>query len=101
METIKELMKIIYDNINTEYWTFKTPIRCTLNWYYGKYNILGYGVEFFDREGGSELLFIADTPEEDLFHYGGFIFVSKYFKDRCLWIDADDITYINTEGFYI
>lgn len=94
-------MKIIDDNINTEYWTFKTPIRCTLNRYYGKYNILGYGVEFFHREGDSELLFIADTPEEDLFHYDGFIFETKYFNYRCLWIDADDITYINTEGFYI
>lgn len=43
-------MKIIDDNINTEYWTFKTPIRCTLNWYYGKYNILGYGVEFLTEK---------------------------------------------------
>lgn len=37
-------MKIIDDNINPEYWTFKTPIRCTLNHYYGQHNILGYVV---------------------------------------------------------
>ena len=94
-------MKVINDNINTEYWTFKTPMRCVLNHYYGSRNIPGYSVEFFDREGDSELLFLSDVLEEDLFHYGGFIFETKYFKDRCLWIDDDDITIIDTKRFYI
>ena len=30
----------------------------------------------FYRGNERRVLFIADTPEEDLFHYGGFIFVS-------------------------
>lgn len=101
METVDELMKILDDIINNEYWTFKTPMRCVLNQYYCLYNIPGYSVEFFDNDGESELLFIADTPEEDLFHYGGFIFETKYFKDRCLWIDEDDITITPIGGFFI
>lgn len=62
----------------------------------------GYAVEVISVDCvDRDLLFIADKPHIDLFHHGLAVLESRVFENRCLWIDDGDITYINTEWFYI
>lgn len=101
METINELIKIIDENLDDCFWTANNPKRCVLNQYYDLCNISGYVVEILDRSCDKDLLFIADISNSRRFHHGSHVFNTKCFKDRCLWIDYEDITIIETEGFYI
>lgn len=94
-------MKIINENLDDCFWTYQNPKRCILNQYYDLCNIFGYVVEIFDTSFNTELLFIADIPYSRVFHHGSHVFNTKCFKDRCLWIDYEDITIIETDGFYI
>lgn len=101
METLEELIKVIDENLDGYFWTAQNPKRCVLNQYHDLWNISGYVVEIFDRSFDKELLFIADIPDSTMFHHGSHVFDTRYFKDRCLWVENYDITYMHTEGFYI
>lgn len=96
-----ELFKTIKSNLAYYYKVKHKPKRCCLNDYLGLIKEPGYVVKLIHDDGCVDLLFIADIANGNVFHNGSSTFVSKCFKDRCLWVDADDITYINIEGFYI
>lgn len=101
MMTVDEMFEILKRDLAYYYKVKHKPKRCYLNNYFGLTNEPGYVVKLAHDDGSIDLLFIADIANGDIFHKGSSAFVSKCFKDRCLWIDDDDITYINTEGFYI
>lgn len=44
METADELIKIINDTIDNEYWIVKNPRRCVLNEFWSLTNVPGYVV---------------------------------------------------------
>lgn len=46
---VDELMKIIDDSLDDEYWIAKNPKRCLLNQYWNLENVPGYVVEIYDR----------------------------------------------------
>lgn len=50
METAEELMKIIDDSLDDEYWIVKNPKRCLLNQYWDLEEVPGYVVEIYDRD---------------------------------------------------
>lgn len=81
METVDDLFKTIRRNLSHSYKINHIPKRCHLNQHYDLRKEPGYVVE--------------------LIHNASYTFVNSIFNNRCLWIDDDDITYINTEGFYI
>ena len=103
MTEVDELFKTLKDNINNRLYTIPNePKKCVLHRYFDLINVTGYvveliGVDYVDRD----LLFIADKPHIDLFHHGLAVLESRVFENRCLWIDDDDITIIDTKGFYI
>lgn len=103
MTIVDDLLEKVKDNIDNRYYSVPNdPIRCVLNRRFGLVNIPGYAIEIIDSGAvDRDLLFIADKPNQDLFHHGLAVLSIKVFENRCLWVDDDDITYIKTEGFYI
>lgn len=101
MMTVDELFEILKRNLAYYYKVKYKPKRCYLNNYFGLINEPGYIVELAHDDGGIDLLFIADIANNELLHCGSSAFVTNCFKNKCLWVDDDDIIYINTEGFYI
>lgn len=101
METVDDLFKTIRRNLSHSYKINHIPKRCHLNQHYDLKKEPGYVVELIHNNGGIDLLFIADIADIEYFHNASYTFVNSIFNNRCLWIDEDDITYINTEGFYI
>nr|DAN87188.1 MAG TPA: hypothetical protein [Caudoviricetes sp.] len=45
-------------------------------------------------KGGDNYLFISNTENDRLFHSSYFVFGSSVFRDRCLWVDESDLTYV-------
>lgn len=70
METVDELMKIIDDSLDDEYWIAKNPKRCLLNQYWNLENVPGYVVEIYARDNEKDHLFIADKEDSVNFHNG-------------------------------
>lgn len=101
METADELMKIINDFIDNEYWIAKNPSRCVLNEFFSLRDVPGFVVEIYDRDNEKDLLFIADKSNEEYFHSGSDIFEEYYFNSRCLWVFENEVTLKQIEGFYI
>lgn len=101
METLEELMKVIDDNIDDEYWVAKTLKRCVLNNYWDLINVPGYVVEIYDRHKEKDHIFIADKHNEEYFHDCTNVFKIPCFKYRCLWVYESDITLTPVGGFYI
>lgn len=82
--------------------TIKPPQRCFLKNYVYEADILGYFVSFDPYYISSPTtLFIADTPNDELFHEALSVFCNDNFKNRCLWVDEEDVEFIDIEGFYI
>ena len=87
---------------NNSGFTIKPPQRCFLKNYVYEANILGYFVSFDPHYVISPAtLFIADTPNDELFHAAFSVFCNDNFKNRCLWVYEEDVTFLNTEEFYI
>lgn len=101
METVDELMKIIDDSLDDEYWIAKNPKRCLLNQYWNLENVPGYVVEIYDRDNEKDHLFIADKSNEDYLHDGSAVFDKTYFSGRCLWVFENEVTITPIGGFYI
>lgn len=101
MMTVDELFETIKSNLAYYYKVKYKPKRCYLNKYFGLINEPGYIVELAHDDGSTDLLFIADIANAKSLHCGSSAFVTNCFKDKCLWVDDYDITYINTERFYI
>lgn len=101
METADELIKIINDSIDNEYWIAKNPRRCVLNEFWSLTNVPGYVVEIYDRDNEKDHLFIADKPNEDYFHDGSAVFGRYNFKGRCLWVFENEVTIKPIGDFYI
>lgn len=83
METVDELMKIIDDSLDDEYWIAKNPKRCLLNRYWNLEEVPGYVVEIYDRDNEKDHLFIADKSNEDYLHDG-----LLYLRKHTLVVDA-------------
>ena len=103
MTEVDELFKTLKANIDNRYYSVPNdPVRCILNSYFDLVNVPGYAIEIIDSGAiDKDLLFIADKPHIDLFHHGLAVLSTRVFENRCLWIDDDDITIIDTKGFYI
>lgn len=101
METLEELIKRIEDNLDDCFFTVENLKRCVLNQYFDLWNITGYFVEIFDGNFDRGLLFIADIPDSTMFHHGSHVFGTRCFENRCLWIEDNNITIIDTKGLYI
>lgn len=101
MMTVDEMFETLKRNLAYYYKVKYKPKRCYLNYYFSLINEPGYVVELAHDDGSIDLLFIVDIANAELLYYGSSAFITHCFKDKCLWVDADDITYINTEGFYI
>ena len=71
METADELIKIINDTIDNEYWIAKNHRRCVLNEFCSLRDVPGYLVEIYDRNNEKDLLFIADDRQRKaIYSYG-------------------------------
>lgn len=103
MTVVDDLLEKVKDNIDNKYYSVpNAPFRCVLNRRFGLVNVSGYAIEIIDSGAIDRyLLFIADKPNQKMFHHGLAVLSTRVFENRCLWIDDDDITYIKTEGFYI
>lgn len=97
METVDELMKIIDDSIDDEYWIAKNTKRCLLNQYWDLENVPGYVVEIYDRDNEKDHLFIADKPrsylhkfttELDSFHLPTCVWLTRW-SDKKLEVDME------------
>lgn len=102
MTVVDDLLEKVKVNIDNRYYSVPNdPIRCVLNRRFGLVNVHGYAIEIIDSDAvDRDLLFIADKPNQNVFHHGLAVLSTIVFENRCLWVD-DDITYIKTEGFYI
>lgn len=100
METVDELMKIIDDSIDDEYWIAKNPKRCLLNQYWDLENVPGYVVEIYDRDNEKDHLFIADKEDSINLHNGWSLLRDRSMPD-ILWFKEpyDRVTILGE--FYI
>ena len=103
METLKELIKIIEDNLEEDWVKIKgAPKRCVLKGTYSLGDVPGYFVTFYypDYEG-EEFLFISDVKNKHEFHNAPSLFETKCFEHRCKWVWTDDVECEEFKGFFI
>lgn len=103
METLKELIRKIEDNLEEDWVKIKgTPKRCLLKELYHLKNVPGYFVTvYYPEHDYEDSLFISDTQDKHLFHNAPSLFITHCFEFRCRWASQYEVDFIEPYGFYI
>lgn len=68
---------------------------------YDLVNNKGYIVELDYSDDGVQLLFIADEEDYNWLHDAQSVFVSKAFKNRCIWVAISHLKFDRVVGLLI